>query len=107
MDRDTGPPYYPQMERRPAAFEWDEEKAAANLRKHGVPFEVAPEAFRDDHRLDQVDSRRDYGEERRNSVACVDGLHLAVSYTMRGDVARIISIRRASRQERNRYADRS
>lgn len=51
----------------PEEFEWDDGKAAANLAKHGIPFETAVEVFGDSDRLDVGDGRFDYGEERRNA----------------------------------------
>jgi uncharacterized protein len=91
----------------PRAFEWNEEKARANLAKHGVPFEAALEVFLDEHRIDVADERLDYGEHRCNVVGAVDGIVLHVTYTMRGEVARIISARRAGRKERKRYGERA
>lgn len=87
----------------PVAFQWDETKAAANEAKHGVPFDIAVAVFLDPRRLDDVDDRNDYGEERRNVIGVVDGVCLALTYTMRGRVCRIISARRAHRKERTRY----
>lgn len=91
----------------PDAFEWDDKKAEANLGKHGVPFEAAPDVFLDEDRLDFEDARVAYGEERRNVTGLVDGVVLTVTYTLRDDAARIISVRRASRKERRRYGHRS
>jgi uncharacterized protein len=91
----------------PAAFEWDDAKAAKNDSKHGVSFEAAMRVFDDPNRLEEMDRRRDYGELRFNVVGVVDGYHLTVTWTPRGDAARIISARRASREERDRYGDRS
>lgn len=92
----------------PVDFEWDQDKARLNLAKHGVPFEAAVDVFLDDDRLDWTDDRFDYGEERRVAIGTVDGLCLAVAYTLRGaGTARIISARRANRKERARYGDHS
>ncbi|MDB5557253.1 MAG: hypothetical protein JWQ36_187 [Enterovirga sp.] len=84
-------------------FEWDEDKAALNIAKHGVSFEAAIQVFADPERLEEVDRRRDYGEARFNTIGVVDGFHLTVTWTPRRGVARIISARRASREERERY----
>jgi uncharacterized DUF497 family protein len=54
-------------------FEWDVEKAAANLRNHGVAFETAVKAFRDLFAIDWIDDREDYGEERVNMLGMCDG----------------------------------
>ena len=47
-----------------ATFEWDDEKAAANWRRHGVSFDHAIRAFRDPFTIERIDEREDYGEER-------------------------------------------
>lgn len=91
----------------PSDFEWDQTKAASNLKKHGVPFEAAPDVFCDVNRLDERDDRQSYGEERRSVTGLVDGVCICVAYTMRGDVCRVISVRPASRKERQRYGHRS
>jgi uncharacterized DUF497 family protein len=45
-------------------YEWDEGKAAANLAKHGVSFTAAARALEDPRRIELIDDRSDYGEER-------------------------------------------
>jgi len=45
-------------------FEWDDDKAAANARKHGVTFEEARGVFRDPWAIELVDDREAYGEDR-------------------------------------------
>ena len=87
----------------PTAFEWDHAKAEANFAKHGVRFDFAVGIFLDEARLEQVDARQPYGEDRINVIGIVEDVVLQVTYTMRGDTARIISARRASRKERQRY----
>ncbi|GAA0243860.1 BrnT family toxin [Rhodanobacter caeni] len=49
-------------------FEWDDAKAALNLRKHGIAFEEAARVFLDPGRVDMIDDREEYGEERWLSV---------------------------------------
>jgi len=56
-------------------FEWDDDKAARNLRSHGVSFEMAALVFRDPFAVEWIDMREAYGEERLIllawlSVAC-------------------------------------
>jgi uncharacterized DUF497 family protein len=81
-------------------FEWDEAKAASNLVKHGVSFSYARTAFDDPAGIETVDDRCDYGEERFNLIAkSPDNIVLFVTYTERETGIRIISARRASRQE--------
>ena len=85
------------------SFEWDEEKAAANLTKHGVSFELAARAFYDPARLDRIDAREDYGEDRFLTIGLVGDVELAVVYTLRGDAIRLISARQAERHEQREY----
>jgi uncharacterized protein len=45
-------------------FEWHTAKAEANLRIHGVSFELAKTVFKDPFAIERLDDREDYGEER-------------------------------------------
>lgn len=95
------------MATRHSQFEWDNEKAETNRAKHGVSFEAARSALvADDKAIEEPDDRHE--ELRINSIVRLGSVCLTVCWTMReGDgVTRIISARRASRQERNRYANR-
>jgi uncharacterized DUF497 family protein len=81
-------------------FEWDAAKAAANLAKHGVAFDIAPE-------LDWADAlivRQTVRGEDRNAalVPLGDRLHFC-AYVVRADVFRIISLRKANTREVRRY----
>jgi uncharacterized DUF497 family protein len=91
----------------PEDFEWDDTKDAANEGKHGISFEAAIHVFLDNNRIDDLDTRRSYGEERRNVTGTVNGIILTVTYTMRDDIARIISARKASKKERVKYGNHS
>lgn len=84
-------------------FEWDEEKAAANLRKHGVDFADAVLVFEDDLALTLRDP--DSEDEERFLTLGHDpyGRLLVVAYTWRGERIRPISARRATAAERRRY----
>jgi uncharacterized DUF497 family protein len=92
-------------------FEWDPVKAAANLRKHGVSFEIAMRAFADPFALTEQD-RIEGGERRWQTLGMVEGrVLLLVAHTFRDEdedgeaiaVIRIISARAADRRERRRY----
>ena len=90
-------------------FEWDTTKAAANLRKHGIGFEVAALAFADPFALTEQD-RVEGGELRWQTLGMAGGLLLLlVAHTLRDEqddeVIRIISARPATRSERKRYED--
>jgi uncharacterized DUF497 family protein len=84
-------------------FEWDPAKAQANLRKHKVPFLMACEAFKDASRLEHLDASSYYGEERWIVLGRVEQTILFVVYTQRGQRIRLISARRANRDEQRRY----
>jgi uncharacterized DUF497 family protein len=84
-------------------FQWDAEKAAVNLRNHGVAFDRAILAFRDPFAIERFDDREDYGEERVNLLGMCDGTILHVTYTERDDHIRIISARQAEKHEQEDY----
>lgn len=89
-------------------FEWDDAKAASNLRKHGVAFEDAAHAFLDASRVDMVDDREVYGEIRWLTIGWAGPVLLIVAYTLRGadgDITRIISARKANAYERAYYRE--
>ncbi len=84
-----------------SSFEWDQEKAAANIRKHGIDFRDAVRVFSDVHFVYRSD-RSD--EERYVTVGPVDDRIIAVVWTPREDqVRRIISARRARNVEERYY----
>ena len=85
-------------------YEWDDAKAAANLRKHGVDFADAIAALQDANRVEEIDTRFIYGEERIQVIGTAHGKALFVVVTLRGaDACRIISARKATRHEQERY----
>jgi len=84
-------------------FEWDDEKAASNLRKHGVPFDEAIAIFLDPHRLDLHDGREAYDEDRFLTVGLADTDVLFIAYTVRDAAIRIISARKATSHEQRDY----
>lgn len=85
------------------AFEWGDAKAAENWRRHGVTFQQGAEALRDLFAIEGIDDREDYGEERVNVLGIRLGVILHVTYTERGDRIRIISARRATKDEQDDY----
>jgi uncharacterized protein len=87
-----------------ATFEWDEDKAVANLRVHRVSFEQAAVACHDPFAILWIDDKReDYGEERFSLLGLYDREVLYVAYTERGPNIRIITARRAEKHEQDRY----
>lgn len=87
--------------------DWNPRKAAANLRKHGVPFEEAAPVFRDTLSATGADPDHSLGEERYVTFgASVRGRLLVVAHTERGETIWIISARRATKRERRIYEER-
>jgi uncharacterized DUF497 family protein len=84
-------------------FEWDPIKAALNHRKHGVSFPYATRVFLDPHRLERLDTREEYGEDRWVVLGRVDDLVLVVVYTLRDTNIRLISARKADRNDDGIY----
>jgi hypothetical protein len=85
-------------------FEWDFDKAQANLRKHGVDFADAATVFDDPLAVTLPDA----GEEESRFVTIgsdAEGHLLVVVYAWRGDAIRIISAREATPMERRQYED--
>jgi len=88
------------------SFEWDPRKAAANLRKHGVSFEDAQSVFADERArlIDDPDHSAD--EDRFLLLGLSSSLRLlVVAHCYRGaaGVIRIISARKATREEQGFY----
>ena len=95
---DAGSPGY--------AFEWNIEKAAANVRKHGVSFEEATTVFADPLALLIPDP--DHSEAEMRYLVLGMSLRqrlLVVASAERPPRTRLISARRASREERRRYEE--
>ena len=87
-------------------FEWDENKAAANLSKHGVSFDEAKTVFDDPVYVDFYDPDHSHKEHRYIIIGqSQQGRLLIVSYTERNDVVRLISAREAARGEREAYEE--
>jgi uncharacterized DUF497 family protein len=88
-------------------FEWDAKKAAANIRKHGVPFTVAASVFLDPLAWTFPDTHHSRGELRFITVGgAADGSVLVVSHAeLDDDRIRVISARPASSRERKSYEE--
>ena len=85
-------------------YEWETSKAVENVRKHGVDFADAIAVLEDPNRLEEIDDRFVYGEERIRVIGMTREKVLFVVATLPGeDTCRIISARRATRDEQDRY----
>lgn len=84
-------------------YEWDEQKAAANVVKHGVDFADATTVLEDEAAITVADA---FADEERFITIGLDafGRLLVVVYTWRGeDTIRLISARKATAHERRQY----
>ncbi len=83
-------------------FEWDETKRQANLAKHLIDFADAVRVFQGPV-FEKV--QRGHDENRVLAVGLLEDVEIVVIYAMRGKYRRIISARRANRNERQDYAN--
>lgn len=90
-------------------FEWNEEKAESNQKKHGIAFELACSVFQDARLLTVPDLEHGIGEERWFSIGhAQNGVAVAVAYVWKPSdeqsvKIRIISARKATRRELQQY----
>ena len=86
-------------------FEWDEQKAQANIRKHGISFEDAVSIFDDPLLWERYDWENSTIEENRYfGIGQIDGFVIVAScYTNRNGRTRIINARRATGKEEKDY----
>ena len=84
-------------------FEWDDLKAAENVRKHAVSFAQAALAFGDPFAVEWIDLGEAYAEERIILLAMSGPQVLTVVYTERAERIRIIAARRATKNEQDLY----
>lgn len=85
-----------------AVFEWDEEKAALNFKKHGIRFETASKIFADKNKLIRDDEEHPL-EKRYDILGKVGKVLFVVCTLKRENIVRIISARRATELEKARY----
>ena len=83
-------------------FEWDEAKRQSNIHKHGIDFTDVAALF-DGISITILDDRVDYGEDRFLTFGMLNGIVLAIVHTETDTVIRIISARKATRNEEKNY----
>ncbi len=88
-------------------FEWDDNKEQINIRKHGIDFSTAALIFADQNRIEIYDELHSRYEDRYITIGMMGGVAYvaAVVYTERNDSIRLISARKATKQERRMYYD--
>ena len=88
-------------------FAWDEDKAAANVKKHGISFQEAKAVFGDPFSVTINDPAHSVSEYRFVDIgASTSGMILAVAYAERGQKIRLVSCRKATKAERKIYEER-
>lgn len=87
-------------------FDWDPAKAQSNFTKHGITFEAARDAVLDPFRLEQIDDRFEYDEERLRIIGVShDRLLVVITVSYAENHYRILSARKATRAEKAEYRD--
>lgn len=87
-------------------FDWNKEKAQRNLGKHGISFDEAKTVFDDEMFITFVDDEHSDDEERYITLGLSSsGRLLMVAHADRGDTIRIISARKATKNEENFYVE--
>lgn len=89
---------------RDEEFEWDDDKARANLVDHKIDFNDARLVFADFGLVEDEDDTMDYSENRYRAVGMANARLITVFYTLRDGRIRIISARGATRKEQRTYA---
>ena len=85
-------------------FEWDEAKRRSNLRDHEIDFAaIVWEKFFDGETVTRMDDRFDYGERRYLTLGLLKGKVVAVVHTEHDGIFRLISARKASKNEQDIY----
>jgi uncharacterized DUF497 family protein len=85
-------------------FEWDNQKATSNLKKHGISFDEAVSVFADAMALTFADTDHFESEDRSRTYGISNkGRLLVVVHTERRNNVRIISARKATRYEKSIY----
>jgi hypothetical protein len=83
-------------------FEWDEAKRLANIKKHGIDFVDVPPMF-DSDVFTIEDQRFEYDEVRYITFGLLKFRVIVVAHTDEDDVIRIISARKATKNEEKHY----
>ena len=84
-------------------FIWNRLKAESNQRKHGITFENASEVFDDSFFVEEYDEGNSEYEDRYNATGFVKGSYITVSFTIRDNLTRIFSAKKADSEEEEAY----
>ncbi len=83
-------------------IEFDSKKNKRNISKHGIPLSFAAVLFDSDF-IEIEDTRRNYRESRFIAIGHIEERLFVCVYTWRGEIRRIISLRKANMREINAY----
>ncbi len=83
-------------------LDWDDDKNRLNIAAHGIAFEAVVR-FEWATAMIEIDGREDYRELREKATGFIGDVPYMLIFTRRGDVIRIISLRKATKLERKRY----
>ncbi len=83
-------------------YEWDETKRQRNIQKHGIDFIGIDQVF-SGQTVTMLDARFDYGEPRFITVGLLKGEVVVIAHTETDEVIRIISVRKATKNEEISY----
>ena len=83
-------------------FEWDEAKRKSNIKKHGFDFVDAEKVF-DGATFTINDDRFDYGKNRYITLGMLEGVVVVITHLEEDELIRIISIRKATKNEQKIY----
>lgn len=83
-------------------FRWDEAKRRANIVKHGIDFSDVPPVF-DGYTVTLEDNRFEYPERRFVTFGLLAGRVVAIAHTEAEDTIRIVSARKATKNEQESY----
>jgi len=84
-------------------LEWDEAKRQQTIKERGLDFMLARHILADPNLVRCVDDRRNYKEIRYIAYGMVQNDILCLCYTIRGNIFRVISLRRTHKKERIKY----
>ena len=89
---------------KPTEISFDQAKNEANIRERGLPFSLVKDEFDWSNAQVIEDKRRDYGERRYRALGLIGVRLHAVVYTLRATGMHVISLRKANKREKRRYA---
>lgn len=85
-------------------YQWDDKKRLKNIKEHGYDFTAVPQFFSKNHTRKRAHDGGD-GEERWMAIGILHEFYATAIYTMRGESVRMISLRKASRNERRYHQE--